>query len=255
MPQKEVNFEFVQSSYGAGGGLIGAIVDLSVNAAMSSSAETRAKKLRPEIQDFDFAARYWQAITNPVHAAQWLNLQSCSLSASNVPPMKKTMLANGSVINIGSSYAITPDCRVFKVLTGMDIYVPGKTRPAATLMLQYHSAEIGDVEGDKALVLWTENRGEKYRRFATEGIEESAKLVRYGLEVMGAVPSGTPRLAKIKAKLVHGRAGFGIPIGKAGLKGLVLEETEDRVIFQVEKGGLFSFARKDVDVEFITLKK
>ena len=54
IPQAEVNVQYLQSSYGGGLGLIGAIVDVSVNAARSGSAETQAKRIREAVKDYDY---------------------------------------------------------------------------------------------------------------------------------------------------------------------------------------------------------
>ncbi len=252
IPQKEVEFEFMMSGYGAGLGLIGAIVDAGVNASMSASAEGRAKKLRAEVNDLDFRSTYWQAITNAVAESAWLQLQSFDLKATNMSPMKAPMVAGHSAMNIGTSYRVTPDCRVLKVTTGLDFYLPDKPRrPAAMVMVSYYSKEIGTEEGNKALALWTANRGAAYRRAVAEGVEESTKLLKHALELMGGTSAIPGRPAQLKAKLVHGRADFGIPVGKVGLRGNVLEEAADRVIFQVEHGGLFSFPGKEVEIKYL----
>jgi hypothetical protein len=255
VPQAEVNFEFMPSSYGAGLGLIGAIVDVSVNASMAGSAEGRAKRLRAEVADYDFRTHYWQAVTNKIAEPPWLKVQTIETLPVQLPKMKSAMVTNGSVLNVGTGYAITPNCRVLRINTGYDFYVPGKhKKPAASVLLSYYSSEIGTEEGDKALALWMNDRGGAYRRAMEEGIAESAKLTRHALDLMGGSYSGTPKPAKVRAKLVHGRGEFGIPVGKAGLKGVVLEESPERVVFQVAQGSIFSFPRKEIEVEFLPAK-
>ena len=68
---------------------------------------------------------------------------------------------------------------------------------------------------------------------------------------MGGTSAIPGRPAKLKAKLVHGRGDFGIPVGKAGMRGNVLEESADLVIFQVENGGIFSFPSQEVEIKYL----
>ena len=251
IPQSEVNFQFMQSSYGAGLGLVGAIVDLSVASAMAGGAENRAQQLREVIRDYEFRPHYWAAISNAVAESAWLDLRQLDPLPTGVMPVETASLAVGSAMNIGTDYFISPDTRVFEVITGIGVVVPNKPRKvAAAVTTTYHSAEIGREEGDKALALWMADGGAAYRRAATEGIQESAKLVRYALEFMGGSTSVSSRPAKIRARLLHARGGFGIPVSRITLKGEILEDTADRVIFRDQAGSIYSFPRNEVVVNY-----
>ena len=159
-------------------------------------------------------------------------------------------------MNIGTDFVITPDHRVFEVFTGVSIFLPAKHKKAAAAnMMAYHSARIGDEEGDKAAALWIADQGAAYRRAAAEGIEESARLLRHVLDYMAGTTTGATRAAKVKADFVHGRGDFGIPAGRATVKGKVLEESTERVVFQTEQGNFFSLPRAEVEITYLPPEK
>ena len=118
----------------------------------------------------------------------WIKLRGFSRVASKVEPVKAETVTAGAAMNIGTDYFISPNCRVFEVSTGLGFFLPGKhEKLAAANTVLYYSAKIGDVEGDKATALWVTNNGAALRLAATEGIQESAKLVRHALNLMGGI--------------------------------------------------------------------
>jgi hypothetical protein len=72
LPQDQLKAQYIRSGYGAGGGLIGAIVDVSVNSGRQHTAEKRMQELRENVKDVDFRGLYWQAISNSVMGISWL---------------------------------------------------------------------------------------------------------------------------------------------------------------------------------------
>jgi hypothetical protein len=252
IPQQEVIFEHMVSQYGAGFGLVGAFVDIGITSAFAASAETRAKTLRAELKDFNFRPRYWAAISNAANEQPWLNTIRFETFGTNVPRVKAELVADGSALNLLSSYSVSPDCRVVNVRTVIDAYPRGRTKAAASVTLNYLSSRIGSEEGDDALALWMANRGEAFRRKALEGIDENAKMVRQALSLMGgAPPDPSAYPAKVRAHLVHGRGAYGIPNPKAKIRGQILSQTPERVIFQTRKGAFFSFPASDIEIERI----
>ncbi len=249
VPQSEVNVQFMPSSYGAGLGLVGAIVDVSVNSALASSAKARATKLRETVRDFDVRLAYWNSISNTIMETRWLKPERIEWRATNVTRLKAPDVESRSVLNLGANYRISPDTRVFEMVTGLDIFLPGKPKkPAASLFLTSHSSRIGDEEGDKALALWMADQGAAYRRAATEAVVEQRRLLRFGLDFLGGETSAMQRPAKIKARLIHGRAEFGIPVGRQGLRGTIVDETDTRVIFRNKLGHLISFPKQEIEI-------
>jgi hypothetical protein len=255
LPQETVRAEFLQSGYGAGGGLLGAIVDAAITSGRAKSAEERVEELREQVKDVDFRAAYWQAISPVVRETLWLKVVEIETLASRVQPMTKVMVAQDCALNISTDYYLSQDCRVLVVTTGLEFYLPGKHRqPAAANLLTYYSSEIGKPEGDKAIPLWTANGGAAYRQAIAEAIQESAKLVRYALIHMSGFSPEARRPAKVSAHLTHARGDFGITAGHIKLKGDVLEEAGGRLIFQTPAGHIYSFPRQETEVNYLPVK-
>lgn len=249
-PQSTVSVQYMRSGYGAGMGLIGAIVDASVTGAMASGAKSRAEQLQEVVADFDFRGAYWNSISNVFEEFPWISLEAVNMQTSHVERVRAEAVASHSLLNLGTDYLISPNMRVFHVNTGLGFYIPGKhKKPSAAVILSYHSSEISEKEGDEALELWMAGQGEPYRRLAAEGIAETARMLRHALNIMGDGDQSAYRPATIRARLVHGRADFGIPVSRVKLKGLVLDQTPERVLFKVHKGGIYSFPLQDVELE------
>jgi hypothetical protein len=252
IPQNEVNLQFMMSSYGSGGGLIGAIVDASINAAMASSAEARAKQIRQTVKDFDFRAHYWEAISNSVADVKWMQLQNLKTVPGGVERVTREATAEKSVLNIGTDYFISPNTKVFEITTGIGFFVPGDDGIDAANMMTYYSAEIGNVEGDDAMKAWMTDNGAPLRAAAKEGVDESARMLWHALNLMGGEVNNEAKPARVNACLVQARGSFGIPMGKIGLHGRILDMNDTRLIFQHDGGHLYSFPRKEVDVELLS---
>jgi hypothetical protein len=160
------------------------------------------------------------------------------------------MVAQRAVLNIGTDYYISQDCRVFEVTSGMGFFPPGKHRtPTAANFVTYQSAEIGKPDAERAIALWAADGAAAFRNVIREGIQENAKLVRYALEYMGGGNNANAPQVTIRARLLHARVDYGIKAGQATMKGIILEDGPDRLIFRNTAGQFFSLPRREVEVK------
>jgi hypothetical protein len=167
MSQNQLYGQYIHSGYGASGALIGAVVDISVDAGRRRETEDRVRKLRDEITDYDFRTRYWEVISNQIAASSWLGMKTFQGLTSGSPAVTKDMVAQEAVFNVGSGYYLSQDCRVLIVETGIGLHPAGKTgKPAAESIVYYYSPEIGESEGEEAIPLWTTNGAAAYRSVA-----------------------------------------------------------------------------------------
>jgi hypothetical protein len=256
LPNRGIQAQYIQSSYGAGGGLIGALIDAGVSSAHENKANERVQRLRNLVADLDIAAMHLQALSNKVSSIPWLKVQSFASFESSVRSLNAEDVTSGAVMNLGSDFILSQDCKVFILSTGVGFFMPGHhKKPAAANIIAYHSAEVGKFDGDKAIDLWTTNGATAFRQTVAESVEQNANLVSHALELMGNASSSIQKPAKVKAKLMHAAGDFGIPFGKVTLKGKVLEETPDRLVFYANaNGNLYSFPRQEVDVEYLPTK-
>lgn len=256
MSQSQLRGQFMHSGYGAAiGGIVGAVVDVSVDAARRRETQDRVRKLCEEITDYDFRSNYWVAISNEIEAPSWLNVKTFQTLTSGSPNVTKDMVAQNAMLNVGSEYYLSQDCRVLIAITGIGLYPPGKTgKPAAAIMVYYYSPEIGAPEGAEAIPLWTANGAAPYRSAADEGIRESAKLIHHALQFMGRQPGADERPATIKFRQTHARGDFGLNTGRVKLKGVVLEESPERIIFRSKSGGIYSLPARETELKYRVAK-
>ncbi len=249
VPQDAVDVQFTPSGYGAGLGLVGVIVDASVNSALASGASQRADKLRAVVQDKDVRQEYWLAASNVLGLASWLKADRIELRRVDATVPKAEDVAGRCVANLFAHYSLSPDMRVFEMHAGLAFFLTSQhKKPAANVFLSSYSSEMSHDEGDKALADWTADSGAIYRRAASESISEQAHLLRLAVDLMGGLNPPVQRSAKIKARLIHGRAEFGIPAGRATMKGTIVDETDSRVYFRADPSHLYSLPRKEIEI-------
>jgi hypothetical protein len=251
LPQVEVNAQFILSGYGAGGGLIGAIVDAGVNSSRQRAAEKRVQELRERIRDVDFRGPSWQAISNAVLGISWLKADKFEeIVGTTLPPVTKQMAAQRAVLDISTDYYISQDCRAFVVSSGLSFFPPGKHgAPTGANSVAYHSAEIGKPDAEQAIALRVANAAAPFRDAVRAGILENAKLVRYALEYMGGAADSNAPQVTIRARLLHARVDYGFKADMVTMKGRILEDGAERLIFRDPSGQFFSLPRREVEVK------
>jgi hypothetical protein len=257
LPQNQLKGEYVLSGYGAGGGLIGAIVDAGIDSGRANASEKRVQQIRDAVRDLDLRAAYWADLSNAVCSVPWLKVARFEAYPMEVQKVTKAVAAEGAVLNMGSSYLLSQDCRVLTFKTGFDFYLPGKRQATGMDLAIYNSKEIGTPSGDKAIPLWTANGAAAFRQTADEAVRENVKLVAHAIEIMGGASAVPPRRAKVQAKFDHVRGDFGVASGRISVKGTVLEDTPERLLVQLDAPGgagwgqFYSLPRAEVEVEYL----
>jgi hypothetical protein len=251
LPQSQVNAQFIRSGYGAGGGLIGAIVDASVSSSREHTAIKRVQELRDQVRDVPFRTLFSQAVSNSVMGIPWLKADKFEeILGPRLPPVTRPMVAQRAVLNLGTDYYISQDCRVFVVASGMGFFPPGKRRmPTAANFVTYQSAEIGKPDAERAIALWAADGAASFRNAIREGIQENVKLVRYALEYMGGANHPDAPQVTLRARLLHARVDFGFKADQVTMKGTILEDGPDRLVFRNTAGRFFSLPRREVEVK------
>jgi hypothetical protein len=69
---------------------------------------------------------------------------------------------------------------------------------------------------------------------------------------MSSSSSSTQQAAKITADLTHSRISFGQRSPRVTLRGTILEESEERLIFQQNSGRIYSLPRDEIEVELLS---
>lgn len=247
-PKNEPWAQYEAANSSGQGGLIEAIIVLIINNSQHKKAEKRVQPLRDQTQDVDFRAMYWQAISNEVCNVPWLKVESFETFPTEFSGSIEKIDKSAAVLAIKSSFSMRPDCRVMEIASSYDFYLPGDKRKVAAMnSVSYYSPLIGRADGEKAITLWTNHSAKAYRWVLTNSVEDSAKLLRYALTLMGSSnsPAITRRPATVRGQL-WGR-------GESKLTGSILEEPTDRIFFLNEKDGrIYSFPSGKATVTYLT---
>lgn len=210
----------------------------------SDKAAKRTERITDVVRDCEFRSPFWEMVSNMSVTIPWLNAQSFMALVTQYQLYAPRFGAREPELNMNTDYRITPDCRKFEVVTELTAFLPGNYHvAAATNTVTYLSARIVDAEGDKAMDAWVANSGAAYRRAVGEGIIESERLLRRALNIMGGSTDPGAKPAYVKTD-------FGTVTGRKKLKGLILEESPGRVIFQAAGGGLFSLPTSEAEVTY-----
>lgn len=266
IPQNELAVEYLVSQAGGQeGGLLGAMADAKMNKTRREWAQDRAKEINAQInyqvKGFDFRPQFWAAISPVIQETSWLGAGQLQTFSTPVENATAITVPGKARLVLGTGYYFSGNSRVIGVDTGLNIRLMGNNEtPAAVNLLRYKSAEIGLEEDDAAIKLWLTDGGITFRKTVAEATTESAKMLRYALGLMGGNPPKPLRSATIKVNLTGGdppKSSLRISLrnawkGKSSyagwvkLKGWVIEETAERIIFQDSSGTFLSLPAKGV---------
>ena len=245
---ESISVKVLVSTYGSGGGLVGALVDAGVEAKRKKEAIKIIAPLKEKTKDINFRDALRTALLPMVKELSWpqiadLNTQSKSamITAADV--------SERSHLEIYSTYQLSPTAEVLEIATGFAIYPMGVTKAMVVGGVRYSSERIGEFEeNDEAIALWAENDAAAYRQALTLGIEETVKMLKLALPYAGGKSELPPEneLKKMKIRIAHGRGDYGIKQPGTTITGWVIEEKENRMIFQSQIGGFVSFPKSDI---------
>jgi hypothetical protein len=243
-----ISIKVLQSGYGSGSGLVGALIDAGVNAKREKEARKMAAPLQEKTTDLHFRDALSDALLPMVKELSWpqiVDLKTKSKSAL----IKADDVSERSHLEIYSIYQLAPTAEVLEISTGFAIYLRGVARAIVVGSVRYSSERIGKFEeNDEAIALWAENDAAAYRQALTMGIEETVKMLRQALPYAGgksALPPVT-ELKKMKIRIAHGRGDYGIKQPGTLITGWVVEENAERMIFQSQTGSFISFPKSDI---------
>lgn len=247
--QEEPTIHVVKSTAGdnvaAGGGLccvlIGSVVDKQIDASRSRKAEAWIAPLLEVTSDVDFRKDYWEALLPALQALPWLKLGETELAVG--PEELPDEWLEENVMLISSSNELTADGRGLVVGSSVKFWNEPDSKPSYFAFHSYVSGFMDTEDGEAAMAMWAANGAERYRAALAEGIRESIRMIRLDLpdaEKQTGTTTGTPAEIKIPP-LIGG--------GALKVKGEILEQGEDRVLFRAATGNLFSLPRADIEIK------
>ncbi len=229
----------------AGGGLccalIGSVVDKQIDASRSRKAEAWIAPLLEVTSDVDFRKDYWAALIPALQELPWLKLGETELAVG--PGELPDEWLKDNVMLVSASNELTADGRGLVVGSSVKFWLEPESKPSYFAFHSYVSGFVDTKDGEAAMAMWAANGAERYRAALAEGIRENVRMIRLDLPDAAKQPgatAGTPAQVKIPP-LIGGKA--------LKVKGEILEQTDDRILFRASSGNLFSLPRADVEVK------
>ncbi|MDD8027306.1 MAG: hypothetical protein PHI34_12415 [Acidobacteriota bacterium] len=247
--QDNISIQVMASGYGSGFGLIGAIVDAGVNSSRRSGAEETIAPLREKTKDIKLSDDLLNALTPMLKELPWPRVLDVQMSAKSlaVTPVDVT---DNSVLRLYTDYRLSSTADVLEMTTGFAFYLKGDTTASSSGSVYYASKRIGrnEEENEAAIKLWADNEAALYREALGLGIKETVKMLNAALPYAGRKTPARPMEERvgIRVRLTHGRGDFGIKYTGTPLYGWILEQSEDRLLFQSEGGHLYSIPTSDI---------
>ena len=248
IPEHQVKVQWVRSGYGAGGGLIGALVDSGVNKGRSKAAEEFVKPLQVASRNIDFLNMYWQAVAPAIRQVPWIKSVGFAPSDAPLGEITDADVAQQSLVRMGTSYLLSVDCSTVLINSGIDFYAQGDTSQLGGVLALYRSEPIARVETEEqAVALWAQNNAARYAMALQEGVIESAKMVRMALLCMGGVNCPAGDAHHLRFRMSEGYGDYGSQVGKVDTQGAIFEEAPHRLIFRSEAGTFYSIPRSAIE--------
>jgi hypothetical protein len=254
LPTDQISIRIVASS-DWGGGLIGGAIKRGVENSRRKDAAERVEPLLRATEDLDLRRMFWEKLTPALQAAEWPSVTKVT-TLEEATPLTAEDVQDSALLNLYTSYRLSPSSSVFEMDTGYAFFLPGSLSAAAAGSVEYWSAVAGRSadgktwkEDEEAIALWSADDASAYRQVVDEAIAETVKMLGMALPYVGGKDvSGGGGLVAIKFKLTHGRGDFGISEGRARIRGRILERSDQRLIFQTEQGGaLYSLPAAEVE--------
>jgi hypothetical protein len=251
--QEKISIEVAASSYGAGLGLIGALVDVGVNKGRTSDAERRVAPLRDQTQDLDFRAKFWEQLGPAIQAVEWPRVADLQ-TATAFDPFAAADAKEAHLLTLHTFFSLSPNSAVLRIHTEFYLYMKGSKIAKAIGSVSYWSRDIGKAaegkykEDEEAVALWAADNCAAYRAAVDEGIAETVKMLRMALPYAGGKDISKPGpAAQFQYDLTHGSGDFGLKSSRNTLRGAVLERTDDRLMLQVQPGPIYSIPMAEAE--------
>jgi hypothetical protein len=206
-----------------GGGLIGALIDSSVNSSRASDAEGTVRPLRDALTGFDFDDTLKQDLSRELASVEWLAARGVTVNKDVTDKALDAILAKsdaGGVLFVTADYSLSPDFSKLHIKAMASLFPRGQefrdaaktagvgappAKSAGTKTQLKYAAYYNTIAIETALPgagttleanrdVWAANRGDKLRRALGNGSRQLAKLLAMDLNhrapEKGAAPQG-----------------------------------------------------------------
>ena len=227
----------------AGAGIIASLIvntalsiaDKSINNARERKADQLLMPLRNSLGDFSFRSAFREHLTNRLNTVPIKLLGDLLESNTDSGETVSDSSRRVQTLNITTSHFLTKDASRLMVITNVGLYYPGTEQPVSAQNFFYLSETVGgDGDPEKAIDRWSERDAERYKQVSKEATESIVEMIGRAMtrDVKVADP-GLARNVRINAP--------GTGLHKQKYSGIMIEETDNRVVFLSNIGNLFLF--------------
>jgi len=201
VPTDAINANIEESSFteAAGGGLLFAIIDLSVERSRQERVRPSIRRMKDSLRDFDIRTILKSEFKNSISQVEWLELKTISTVSQEVFSLKESLSDNSIqdilfVINV--AYSFSSDLAVLKMSAGADIYpTSDELKTVLSKGLDTNSGEAiykniievgyrqpgGLPTRERLAAKWSENNGLYIKQGVKENAQEVAKIISMSL--------------------------------------------------------------------------
>ncbi|MBN2400546.1 MAG: hypothetical protein JXI33_09450 [Candidatus Aminicenantes bacterium] len=243
-----ISVKVLASTYGSGLGLVGGLIDSGVNSKRKKEAIEMIAPLKDKTKDINFRDALRDALLPILKELSWPQVADLKTKSKSAL-ITLAEVNERSHLEIHSTYQLSPTAEVLEIATGFALYPKRGTKAIVVGNVRYSSERIGKFEeNDEAIALWAENDAAAYRQALTLGVEETVKMLKLALPYAGG-KSQLPlanEVRTMKIRIKHGRGDYGIKQPGTTITGWIVEENDQRMIFQSQSGSFVSFPKSDI---------
>jgi hypothetical protein len=234
------SIEISNVSGALGGGLIGAVIDSSVNDGRATTARDLLQPLYDEIEDVDYRLLLTQNL-NPKLRSRFA-ITELNETAEAVMLIDKELNARIAQLKTGeallfltSSYQFNRQYKVLQTSTAAFLYLSkaGKgdvAKPDYHNIVGFQSQEVG--QGDtSSIALWSANHASLFRDEMNRSVQATTEMLMYDMQTV----LNEQCIEKASVQIFNN-------LGVAELKGTVVKTDSDATLFRAETGGLYTVA-------------
>ena len=218
----------------AGGGLLGAVIVSKIGESRQNEVQAALAPFYATVDDFDFRSLFTSSLEKALageksvrfgaidHAAQHLH-------GREIKQRHSVLATNQGLMVLATTYTFSPDFRHLNITTEARLHQAAKEDPVYRNTYNYQSAPVGP-GGSASLGAWGENKGERYRSAAGEGVAQIVRMI--GID-LAAGPVAAAQGAKLSL------TNYASPIN-IQVNGPVLDTQPARAIVRHGDGHLYS---------------
>jgi hypothetical protein len=227
----------------AGGGLIPALIDASVQKSRQESLVSKVHSVLEAVHDYDFREEYSSSLNSILGDGFPLKVGTLSVVPSSLSreaadaAIAATKGGTGLLLLI-SYYELEPNLSALTIRTSASLWSEGNPQKAYSNHLIFQ-ATSGSLDLDRNTELWASENGQRLREQSLLGIRETLKMLVLDIgmkEVVGKPNSPSSNTPTEKFSFYMA----GLP---QQLEGILLASEPGRALVRDKAGALFSLPR------------